>query len=140
MTLLANGEPEIHKLKSGIEHGENEVRNLGELFKEALKNNKRAKAKKRVPIKRSITGIHHVSKHRGEMYTQKFFFKFTYKKDGKVRTTQRKTLVDLYHRVKELGYDFEVIDRRQAIGFLNNNCNKEDYQFLCDKLNLIKKI
>lgn len=140
MTKLAAGEPELRKLSSGVEHSKGETKNLGELFKEAQKKYGRSR-RKRTPKKKneykkpSTSGIYRVSKNKGLSYKQRFFFKFVYDKDdGKKSSIQRKTLKELYQAVLDLGYDFKVIDESDAIAFLNQNCNRNDFNFFCDKL------
>ena len=145
MTRLAVGEPELGRLSSGVEHSKGETRNLGELFKEAQKRNRRAsptKIKKKSKYEKpKSSGIYRVSRNRGLTYKQKFFFKFIYdKENGKKGSIQRRTLKELYSAVLNLGYDFKIINKEDAIAFLNRNCNKADFEFFCVELCLTENM
>ena len=145
MTLLAKGDPDISKLKSGVEHKEyEETKNLGELFREALKGQpvKKTKIKKRVKAEKGYgrnkfrkSGIFGVSEGKKSSYGGARAFRYSYiRENGKSSSMQRKTLVLLYQAMQEKGFEFRVMDKTKARSFINKHCNTKDRNFLMKEL------
>lgn len=134
-----------------------ETRNLGDLFREKLKgqsidyshrdtmafkekidarkkkgNNQTTR--KQIQKVQGDSGIKNIAKIRSFDYKQGFYFKFTFSKASKKQSVQSKTLLQLYNKVIDLGYDFIIADKKKARLFIKNNCNDKDCQILLDKL------
>lgn len=145
MTLLAKGDPDVNKLKSGVEHKEyKETKNLGELFREAIKGQpvKRTEIKKKTKAEKGYggnrtrkSGIFGVSQGKKNSYNGSRVFRYSYiKENGKSTSMQRKSLILLYEAMKEKGFEFRIMDETKARSFIRKHCDTEDRNFLMKEL------
>ena len=116
-----------------------EVKNLGELFREAIKNQpvKPIKNRRNLSVHRK-SGIYGLTKVRNSNYKQKFVFSFRFfdKESSKYKRTYSQDLKTLYTKIVKQGYCFDVWDKKQARSFLQSNCNADDYKFFKKELNI----
>lgn len=114
-------------------------KNLGELFREAIKNQPIQPIKNRRNLSvYKKSGIFGVSKVKNTNYKQGFMysFKFIDKETGKQKRRYSKDLKTLYIKITEQGHQFNVWDRKQARSFFQTNCNVDDYNFFKKELDI----
>lgn len=116
-----------------------EVRNLGELFREAIKDQliQPVKNRKNLSVYRK-SGIFGLSKVKNCNYKQGYMFSFRFldENTGKSKRTYSQDLKTLYIKIVKKGHKFNVWDKKQARSFLQSNCNADDYDFFKKELKI----
>lgn len=130
-------------LKTGVtEHAKyKETKNLGELFKEAIKGQSTNRQKNPIrnpdkSYKRGYreSGIRRVNKVKSSTYKQGYYFRYTHKRGKGQKTIQSKSVKALYDKMQDKGYEFIIDDIKRARSFLDQNCNSEDYKFFMNNV------
>lgn len=113
---------------------EAETKNLGELFREKLRDQWYTKpVKKRNRVRREESGIVGVSKKYTHDYAQGYCFEYKYTmQNQKTKYLYRKNLIDLYELiVNQLHNELIINDKKKAQSFIYKYANNdEEYKTL----------
>ena len=117
---------------------ETETRNLGELFREKLRDQWYTKpVKKRNIAHREESGILGISKKYTHDYAQGYCFEYVYISENQKRKyLYRKNLIDLYELiVNQLHNELIINDKKKARSFIKKYANNtEEYKTLFNKI------
>lgn len=117
---------------------ETETRNLGELFREKLRDQWYTKpVKKRNRARREESGIFGISKKYTHDYAQGYCFEYVYISENQKRKyLYRKNLIDLYELiVNQLHNELIINDKKKARNFIEKYVNNtEEYKILFNKI------
>lgn len=101
MTGYARGEPELHRLSSGItEQNEGETKNLGELVAEARRRHNYNRTHGARQKDENGCGIYRLSKYHREYFKQGWAWKYHFKGKRKVYNIVSEDLLEVKNKVK----------------------------------------
>ena len=101
MTRYASGEPELHRLSSGItEQNEGETKNLGELVAEARRRNNYTGTYGARKEDKKGYGIYRLSKHYREYFKQGWAWRYYFKGKRKVYNFVSEDLLEVKNQAK----------------------------------------
>lgn len=116
MTRYASGEPELHRLSSGIteQKEKGKTKNLGELVAEARKRNNYTRAHGIRKKDEQGYGIYRLSKYHREYFEQGWAWRYFFKGKRKVYNIVSEDLLEVKNRVKLSRLLWKVYDEDLA--------------------------